>query len=291
MRGAGISNSNPRGAPVAAALLMLGMALCYAITASVARLMTEELNAMMIALLRNGFGLLVLLPTLIRAGPRILRTTRPGLHLLRSLFNLASMLAWFWALPYIVLADGVALMFTGPLFGALGAVLFLGERLGQRRAAALAIGFAGALLIIRPSFDQAGLALLAVVASAAGWAAMSICNKTLTRTDSTEQIVALNLLIVLPLSLGLALLDWQWPSLTMLMLGAIHGALGTTAHFCMNHAFRHADAAFCMPFDFVRLPMAAGVAYLLFGQLPDLWTAIGAGVIFCATLYVTLRER
>jgi len=276
---------------VAAALLMLGMALCYAITANLARLMAEELNAPMIALLRNGFGLIPLLPMLLRSGVAILRTDRPGLHMLRSAFNLAFMLAWFWALPHIVLADGVALMFTGPLFGALGAVLLLGERLGPRRAGALAIGFAGALLIIRPTFDQANLALLAVLAAAAGWAAMGLCNKLLTRTDGTEQIVALNVLMVLPFSFVLALLDWQWPSLAMWLLGAAHGVLSTLAHICMARAFSHADASFCMPFDFARLPFAAAIAYPLFGQLPDLWTVVGATVIFSATLYVTLRER
>jgi drug/metabolite transporter (DMT)-like permease len=270
---------------------MLGMALCYAITANVARLMAEELNAMMIALLRNGFGLIPLLPMLLRGGLATVQTTRPGLHFVRSAFNLTFMLAWFWALPHILLADGVALMFTGPLFVALGAVLFLGERLGARRAAALAIGFAGALLIIRPSFDQAGLALLAVLASAAGWAAMGLCNKQLTRTDSTEQIVVLNVLIVLPFSFALALLDWQWPSLEMWALGVVLGTLGTLAHICMARAFRHADATFCMPFDFARLPIAAAIAYPLFGQLVDIWTMIGAAVIFSATLYVTLRER
>jgi exodeoxyribonuclease III len=109
--------------------------------------------------------------------------------------------------------------------------------------------------------------------------------------ETTEQIVALNILIVLPFSFGLALLDWQWPSWTMLALGASHGALGTIAHVCMARAFRHADASFCMPFDFTRLPLVALIAYPLFGQLPDLWTMIGAAVIFSATLYVTLRER
>jgi drug/metabolite transporter (DMT)-like permease len=289
----GIRSGSPARlqAPVAAALLMVGMALCYATTANIARLMADELNAVMIALLRNAFGLVLLAPMLIRAGPSIFRTSRPGLHVLRSAFNLTSMLAWFWALPHIVLADGVALMFTGPLFGALGAVLFLGERLGSRRAGALAVGFAGALLIIRPSFDQAGLALLAVAGSAAGWAAMGLCNKQLTRTDTTEQIVALNLLIVLPFSAALALLDWQWPTLTMWALGAVHGMLGTIAHICMARALSHADASFCMPFDFTRLPIAAAIAYLLFGQLPDVWTMVGAAVIFSATLYVTLRER
>jgi drug/metabolite transporter (DMT)-like permease len=278
-------------APVAAALLMLGMALCYAATANIARVMAEELNATMIALLRNAFGVVPLLPMLLRGGLATFHTARPGLHLLRSAFNLGFMLAWFWALPHIVLADGVALMFTGPLFGALGAVLLLGERLRPRRAGALAIGFAGALLIIRPSFDQAGLALLAVVGAAAGWAAMGLCNKQLTRTDGTEQIVALNVVMVLPFSFALALLAWQWPSFEMWALGAAHGLLSTMAHICMAHAFRHADASFCMPFDFARLPIAAAIAYPLFGQLPDRWTILGAGVIFSATLYVTLRER
>jgi drug/metabolite transporter (DMT)-like permease len=278
-------------APVAAALLMLGMALCYATTANIARLMAEELNAMMIALLRNLFGLIPLLPLLLRGGLATMRTTRPVLHMVRSALNLVFMLAWFWALPHIVLADGVALMFTGPLFGALGAVLFLGERLGPRRAGALAIGFAGALLIIRPSFDQAGLALLAVLAAAAGWAAMGLCNKVLTRTDETDQIVVLNVLMVLPFSFAVALLDWQWPSPAMWAMGAMLGALGTLAHICMAHAFRYADVSFCMPFDFMRLPIAAAIAYPLFGQLPDLWTIVGAAVIFSATVYVTLRER
>jgi drug/metabolite transporter (DMT)-like permease len=120
---------------------------------------------------------------------------------------------------------------------------------------------------------------------------MGVCNKQLTRTDTTEQIVALNMLLVLPFSFVLALLDWQWPSLAMWGFGAAHGALGTIAHICMARAFRHADASFCMPFDFTRLPLAAAIAYILFGQLPDIWTLLGAAVIFSATLYVAVRER
>jgi drug/metabolite transporter (DMT)-like permease len=77
----------------------------------------------------------------------------------------------------------------------------------------------------------------------------------------------------------------------MWALGVPLGTLGTLAHVCMAHAFRHADASFCMPFDFTRLPLAAAMAYPLFGQLPDLWTILGATVIFAATLYVALRER
>lgn len=278
-------------APVIAALCMLAMALCYATTANLARIMATELNALMITFLRNFFGLLLLTPLLWRSGSQALRTTRPGLHLVRSACNLGSLLAWFWALPHVVLADAVALMFTGPLFASLGAVLLLGERLGTRRALALAAGFAGMLIIIRPDFTTASLALLAVVLAAAGWGAMGLCNKRLTQTDTTDQIVVLNLLMVLPCSLLLALFDWQWPSWSMLAIAAVHGSLGTLAHIFMARALALADTAFCMPFDFTRLPFAAAIAYPLFGQLPDLWTVLGALVIFVAGFSIATRER
>ena len=284
--------ARPLPAPIVAALCMLGMALCYAITANVARIMASELNAVMIALMRNAFGLLAMTPFLLRA-PLLttLRTQRPGLHLVRSACNLVSMLAWFWALPYIVLADGVALMFTGPLFAAAGAVLFLGERMGPRRCGATMIGFGGVWIIMRPGFDTVSLGLLAVLASAALWAGMGLCNKRLTTTESATQIVAINLVIVLPASFFLALFDWQWPSLVMLALGAVHGFLGTAAHFFMARALALADASFVMPFDFTRLPLAAVIAYVLFAQVPDGWTVAGAAVIFAATLYIAARER
>lgn len=270
---------------------MVAMAVCYAITANVARIMADELNAFMIALLRNGFGLIAMMPFLLRMRFGGLRTGRPGLHLLRSACNLVSMLAWFWALPHILLADGIALMFSGPLFATLGAALLLSERVGFQRWSAMLIGFLGILIILRPGFQTISLGLVAVVASAALWAGMSLCNKRLTLTESSEQIVVINLMIVLPASFLLALLDWQWPSLAMLALGAIHGTLGTAAHWFMAKALKFADTSFVMPFDFVRLPLAAAIAYPLFGQVPDLMTGLGAMIIFSATFYNTVRER
>lgn len=278
-------------ATVTAALLMLAMAFCYGVTANIGRVMAEALNPMMVTLLRNGFGLLMILPLVIRLGPRALRTQRPGLYLLRSAFNLIGLLAWFWALPHVLLADAIALQFTGPLFLALGAVLFLGEQIGPPRAAALAVGFAGALLILQPGFDETGLAMIALVVASALWAGMGLFAKELTRTDSTEQIVVLNLAIMLPFSLGLALLDWQWPSIEMWLLGAGLGGFAAGAHLFMTRAFHHADASFCMAFDFARLPFAAAIAFVLFDQVPGVWTMMGAVVIFAATLYVTLRDQ
>ena len=278
-----------RSAPLVAVGLMLLAALCYAITAVIARAMAEELNPAMIALLRNGFGLLAALPLVLRgagAGAGLFRTARPGLHALRSGLVLVSMLAWFWALPQVVLADAVALNFTGPLFVTVGAVLLLGERMGPTRWAATLAGFAGALVIVRPGFAEVGLPLVAVVLSAAAWGGSALCNKLLTRTDTVRQIVVLNLMILVPASLGLALLDWRWPSALMLGFGALHGLLGTAANVLVARALGLADASYVIPFDFTRLPFAAAIAYAAFGELPDAWTVVGAAVIFAATAYV-----
>lgn len=278
-------------APLLAVGLMLLAALCYAATAVLARVMAEELNAAMIALLRNGFGLLLAMPVALHVGRALLHTGRPGLHLVRSGFGLVSMLAWFWALPYIPLADAVALMFTGPLFIAVGAVLLLGERMGPRRWVATGVGFGGALILLQPSLQGAALPMLAVVLSAAAWGATGLCNKLLIRTDTVQQVVVLNLLILVPASLALALIDWQWPSLPMLALGALHGVLGTVAHFLVARALALADASYVFPFDFTRLPFAAGIAYLAFGEVPGAWTVAGAAVIFAATAYLGSSGR
>ena len=290
MRGAsGLIAAMP--APVAGGLLMTLTALCYATTAVCVRLMTEELNPLMIGLLRNGFGLLFFMPMIVGASGTILRSSHWPLHLARTLFAVISGLLWFWALPMIPLSDAVALNFTGPIFVAIGAVLFLGERMSGPRRLAIALAFLGALVIIRPGFAEISLGIPIVLVSAAIWAAMVLANKMLSRTETTAQIVMLNLLIAAPVSLILALPVWQTPSLWMIALGAVQGLLGTTAHYFMARAFQIADASYVMPFDFLRLPFAATLAFFLFAEHPDVWTMAGAAIIFAATIHVTRKER
>lgn len=277
--------------PVVGALCVALAALCYSVTAVCIRIMSAELNAFMIGLLRNTFGLIFFLPLLLRSGTGAFLTTRWPLHLLRTFFAVGSALLFFWALGRVPLGDAIALNFAAPIFVALFAVLLLGERMGFRRWTATFVGFLGILVILRPGFQEVSVGLLAVLASALFWSGMVLCNKVLTRTETMTQIVVLNLIVAVPVSLLLAIPVWQTPGWDMVLLGAIQGLLGTTAHALVAKGFQIADASHIMPFDFLRLPFTIGLAFVLFSETPDLLTIVGATIVFAATFYIALRSR
>lgn len=270
---------------------MTGAALCYAVTTICIRVMVVEVNPAMIGALRNTFGLLFLAPLVLASGTELLATRRWPLHILRTGCAILSGLVWFWALPRVALADAVSLHFAGPIFVALAAVVLFGEVMGWRRWAAMAVGFAGILIILKPGFSAIDVGLFGAVVSAMLWAGMVLCNKALIVTDRSSQIVFLNLLIAAPVSLLIALPVWQWPRWEMVALGAVQGLLGTTAHYLVAQAFRQAPAAHVMPFDFLRLPVTAMLAFALFAEVPAVTTVLGALVIFAAATYLVTGVR
>lgn len=270
---------------------MIAAAACTAVNAVLVRVLTDGgTNPLEIAFFRNLFGLLFLLPWLIRHGTAGLRTRRPGMHLWRAGWNLAGMIAFFYAIALMPVADVVALNFTAPIFASVGAVLFLGEAMRMRRWSAVFAGFLGALVILRPGFQEIGTPATIALFAALSWALMNLIAKDLARTDPAPTIVILNLLLMTPASLLPALFVWTTPSVWALLMMAAHGVLGTVNQICVVRAFKLADTTFVMPFDFTRLPFVAVLAFLLFGEIPDIWTWIGAAMIFGANVYLTRRE-
>lgn len=277
--------------PVVGALCVVAAALCYSITAVCIRIMATELNPFMIGLLRNTFGLIFFMPLLLRSGLGTFSTGRWPLHLVRTAFAVLSALFFFWGIARVPLADAIALNFAAPIFAAVFAVIVFGERMGLRRWTATLVGFVGILIILRPGFQTINLGLVAVLLAALCWAVMVLCNKALTRTDTMTQIVILNLVVAVPVSLALAIPVWQTPGWDMVLYGAIQGLLGTTAHFLVAKGFQIADASHIMPFDFLRLPFTIGLAFVFFSEVPDLFTVLGATVVFASTTYIALRSR
>lgn len=270
---------------------MIAAAACTAVNAVLVRVLTDGgTNPLEIAFFRNLFGLLFLLPWLMRHGTDGLRTRRPGMHLWRAGWNLAGMIAFFYAIALMPVADVVALNFTAPIFASVGAVLFLGEAMRMRRWSAVFAGFLGALVILRPGFQEIGTPATIALFAALSWALMNLIAKDLARTDPAPTIVILNLLLMTPASLLPALFVWTTPSVWALLMMAAHGVLGTVNQICVVRAFKLADTTFVMPFDFTRLPFVAVLAFLLFGEIPDIWTWIGAAMIFGANVYLTRRE-
>jgi drug/metabolite transporter (DMT)-like permease len=240
--------------------------------------------------LRSVISLILILPWAIRQGAARLRTTRPILHLFRNVVHYVGNLGWFFGVATIPLADVAALQFTLPLFTVILAALVLREQVGPHRWLAVVVGFAGALVIIRPGFETVGVGTLAVLGSAAFYAASQASSKALSATESPQAVLFFMAVIFVPVSAIPAATQWtplEWADAPAIL---VLGVTGYLAHFSIIRAFAAADASFVMPFDFMKLPISAALGYLLYREFPDLWTWTGAVIIFGATWYITWRE-
>jgi drug/metabolite transporter (DMT)-like permease len=200
------------------------------------------------------------------------------------------MICWFTALSLMPLAQATALSFTAPIFASVLAVLILGEVMRLRRWSATAAGVLGTLIILRPDGSSIEPAALLALASAVLGAVSPIFVKVMSRTESTGAIVTYMVLFTTPLSLVPALLVWRQPDLADLGLAALLGLAGTLGHLCLTRALATADATVVVPFDYLRLPAVALLAWLVFGEVPMVWTWIGGAIIAASSLYITLRE-
>jgi len=255
------------------------------------RFASEELHPLVIVFYRNLVGVLVLMPLVMRYGRGVFQTSRPGLMVARSAVNLFSMILYFWALTIAPLAQVTALGFTFPIFLAVLAVLFLGEKVGPRRWTAIILGFLGALIIVRPGFQAVQLGDVLTIASAILWAVTMMVIKVLSRTESSLTITVYMMLIMTVLSLPPALFFWSWPSLTMLGWLVLLGALGTAGQWMLTESLRLADTSVVTPFDYSRLIWASLIGYLIFGEVPDWGVWLGGALIAASATYLAYRER
>ena len=241
--------------------------------------------------LRYAFGLVVMLPFILRSGigayrPHTLRGQfmRGGVHAL-------GLCLWFVAVPHITLADTTALGFTTPIFIMIGAILVLGERLRWERWVAAAIGFAGVLMVVAPKLaGGGGVYLLVMLASSPVFAASFLMTKQLTRFDRAEVIVAWQAITVTLFSLPLALLQWQTPSTLQWGAFLLCGVLGSAGHYCLTRSFTIVDISATQSVKFLELVWAAALGWLVFSDPPSRSTLIGGIVIAGSTLWIARRE-
>lgn len=279
-------------ATVRGAILMTGASMCFAGMIGIIRHLnaTESIHAFELAFFRNLFGLMFMLPWLVRGGIGGLKTRRIGLYTFRGALGITAMLTWFWAITAMPLADAVALSFTLPIFATVLAAVVLHEVVRARRWTATVIGFLGVLVILRPGFEDVNLAAGVVLLSSLAMAASVITIKSLSKTEPIDAIVTWMVIYLTPMSLVAALFVWTtppahvWPWLIAL------GGLATLGHQFMTRGFKLADTSALMPFDFLRLPFVAAIAWVFFGEVADIWTWAGAAIIFGASAYITYRE-
>lgn len=278
---------NARGA-----LLMCLATIAFASMHAAIKHVSDELHPYQIAFLRNLFGLAFLVPLLWSAGFASLRTEKLGLHALRGLFNIGAMLLFFSALASETeLATITALGFAAPVFTAVLSVLVLGERFRLRRWAAIAVGFLGMLIILRPGIAAVEPGMIMVVSSAALWACAMIVIKIISRTDSSVVITAYMGIFLGAFSLIPALYHWQWPGLSAWSWLIFIGFTGSVAQVSISESLKVAEPTAVLPFDFLKLIWTALIGAWVFAETPDVYTWIGAAVIFAAGLYIAHREN
>lgn len=276
--------------PGLAVALMLAAALLSGIDAIIVRLLANEVHPLLIGFFRAGFGLLAVLPWIVtrvdlRASPY------RWLHAMRAGLKLAALVLLFVAFAHAPLAEATAISFTMPIFLTLGAWLVLGERVGAGRGLGVVAGFGGILVIIRPGASSFDPWLLFALASAILTAAIQLILRRMAQRDTTDRLVAWNLLTMAPLGLLAALPVWTAPTPQQFALLALQGGLGVLNMTLITRAFALADASFLAPLDFLRLPVIAALAFAFFGEIPPLFTWIGAAMIFATALLIAGGQR
>lgn len=252
---------------------------------------TQGLHPFQIGFFRNLFVLLPMLLLRPRLGVPLLPDRHRWLYAVRGLFEFAALLAWFTAVSLIPLGDFTAIGFTSVLIAALIARVVLGEALGFDRLLAIAAGLAGALIIVRPSAAGLSVGALAAFLSAALIGISRITARILAKTDPPSRILFYFLLYTTPLSAVAAAFTWTSPSPAAFGLCILVAAAGSIGQYGLARAYRHADVAALAPFDFLQIPIATLIGFLVFAQVPDLVSALGAAIVVAAVLYTINRER
>ena len=223
--------------------------------------------------------------------PDAVRRARFGMQFLRGLFLVGTTLLFFLAIRTMPLADATSIMFLSPILVTALSVPLLREQVGPRRWLGVAAGFAGALIIVRPGAGVIQFAALLAVVAAAINALYQITTRLINRTDRPITTNVYSAAVgTVAASLGLPF-AWAMPDVQGWLLMAFAGLCGAIGHYCMIKAYEAAPAAVVAPIGYVGLIWSTFYGYLLFGDLPDHWTVIGALIIVGSGLYILYRER
>ncbi|HEY0855626.1 MAG TPA: DMT family transporter [Albitalea sp.] len=268
-----------------AALWMAGWLSLMVVIAVAGREAMRELAVFQVMAMRSVIGIALLYP-LVRAsgGFAAMKSGRAGVHVVRNVVHYAAQYGWFVALTMIPLAQVVAIEFTMPIWTALLAVAFLGERMNVWKTLAVMLGLVGVGLIVRPAADGLNPGQAIALAAALGFAVSVTMTKSLTRSESAVAIIFWMLVVQSLLGVLPALVVWRWPSATVWGWVLVIAFCGTFSHYCMARAMRHADATVVVPMDFLRVPLTAAAGWLVYAERVDLFTVLGASLILTGNL-------
>jgi len=260
--------------------------LCLMLTVAVAgRESLREVNVFQLMQMRCMLGFVMLYPLIrMSGGFAAMKTARPLQHVSRSLIHYVAQLGWFFALTLIPLGQVVSIEFTMPIWTAILAASFLGERITIWKVTAIVLGLIGVIVIVRPATGEINQGQLIALAAAVGFGISVAMMKSLTRTEKTVAIIFWMLVIQSVAGLLPSLYFWKWPSAVTWGWVVVIAFCGTFSHYCMARAMLYADATVVLPMDFLRVPLTATVGWLIYSERLDLFTVLGAALILTGNL-------
>jgi drug/metabolite transporter (DMT)-like permease len=205
-------------------------------------------------------------------------------HIGRNLIHYAAQLGWFFALTLIPIGQVVAIEFTMPIWTAILAASFLGERMTVWKVTAIVLGVIGVIVIVRPATGAINPGQLIALGAAVGFGISIAVVKSLTRTEQTLAIIFWMLVVQSAAGLLPSLYAWTWPDAYVWFWVVVIAFCGTFSHYCMARAMLHADATVVIPMDFLRVPLTATAGWLIYSERLDLFTVAGAALILTGNL-------
>jgi len=268
-----------------AALWMVGWLSLMLVMAVAGRESARELNVFQIMEVRSAIGFLLLYPMILRRGGfATLKTSQLRQHIARNLIHYGAQLGWFFALTLIPLGQVVAIEFTMPMWTAILAAAFLGERMTVWKITAILLGIIGVIVIVRPATGEVNPGQLIALGAAVGFGVSMALVKSLTRTESALAIIFWMLVVQSAAGFLPTLYLWLWPSAYAWGWMVVIAVCGTFSHYCLANAMRYADATVVVPMDFLRVPLTVTAGWLIYAERLDVFTLLGAALILTGNL-------
>jgi drug/metabolite transporter (DMT)-like permease len=268
-----------------AALWMAGWLSLTVIVAVAGREAAREINLFQLMEMRSILGFLMLYPLIHTSGGfGAMQTARLPQHVARNLIHYGAQLGWFFALTLIPIGQVVAIEFTMPIWTAILAATFLGERMTVWKVAAIVLGIIGVVIIVRPATSEVDPGQLIALGAAVGFGISVAMVKSLTRTEQPLAIMFWMLVVQSAAGLLPSLYVWQWPAAHLWFWVVVIAFCGTFSHYCMARAMLHADATVVIPMDFLRVPLSAAAGWLIYSERLDLFTVLVAALILTGNL-------
>jgi drug/metabolite transporter (DMT)-like permease len=278
--------------PLRGITLLLLSSIFLGTSDATSKYLSATLPSIEIAWIRFLVFAIIMIPAMLPASPLFaLQTKRPVLQITRGMALLGSSLLFISGLRFLPIAEASATSFVSPLFVTALSIFFLAEKVGLRRWLATAVGLIGVLIVLRPGTSAFHPAAFFPVVSAFAWACCLILTRKMSGQERTVVTMTYSSIVGFAILCALVPSVWVAPTWHDILFGIIIGLTSTAGQWIVVLAFRYADASVLAPFSYIQLLWVTLLGFLIFGEVPDVWTVVGAGVIVASGLYTAHRER